>query len=283
MNVSPPVFRFAPSPNGALHLGHAYSALLNYQLAGNYDGRFLVRVEDIDQTRCTPDLENAMLDDLSWLGFEWEEPVRRQSEHFDDYAKALKVLEKKGLTYGSQLSRGDVLRIIEEHETKGKTWPRDPNGSPLFPGKEYEPDHQDGGDNMITIRLDMKAAIAAAGSELSWVDFMDGSKQFANVAQWGDVVLARRDTPTSYHLAVVVDDAYQKVTHVVRGRDLFYATAIHVLLQTLLGLPQPTYHHHELILDNDGKKLSKSRGDTALAYYRALGMTPADICKMIGL
>ncbi|KAG1651738.1 Glutamyl-Q tRNA(Asp) synthetase [Nymphon striatum] len=206
MNVSPPVFRFAPSPNGALHLGHAYSALLNYQLARNYDGKFLVRVEDIDQTRCTPDLENAMLDDLSWLDVKWEEPVRRQSEHFDDYAKAVKL--------------GHAIPMVHRFSL----------------AKSMKPDHQGDDDNMVAIRLDMKAAIEAVGSELSWVDFIDGSEHFANAAQWGDIVLARRDTPTSYHLSVVVDDALQGVTHVVRGRDLLHATAIHILLQALVGL-----------------------------------------------
>lgn len=283
LDLSPPVFRFAPSPNGALHLGHAYSAIINFEMARAMGGRFLVRVEDIDQQRCTPALTRAMLDDLAWLGLVWEEPVRLQSAHFADYQAALETLENEGFLYRSSLTRGDIRRIAQAHEEEGGEWPRDPDGALLFPGRDYETDadHSDS----FNLRLDMKAAVARVGDALSWREY-DGQHEeliVANPAQWGDVILARRDTPTSYHLAVVVDDALQNVNHVVRGRDLFEATAVHILLQKLLGLPEPIYHHHDLILDADGEKLSKSRGDTSLRALRDAGLKPSDIRRMIGL
>lgn len=281
-----PVFRFAPSPNGHLHLGHAYSALINFEMARAVGGRFLLRIEDIDTARCTPALEAQMIDDLRWLGLEWEEPVRRQSEHFDDYQAALDTLADAGLAYRSSMSRGDIRRFVEAYEADGAVWPRDPDGAPLYPGRA----HGSGEDGDVW-RLDVKAALDHLGSdrELTWDEDGRGPNgetgtQSADPTVWGDFVLARRDTPTSYHLSVVVDDALQGITHIVRGRDLFAATAAHRLLQELLGLPLPSYHHHDLIMDEtDGRKLSKSRGDTALAALRAGGLTPADIRRMIGL
>lgn len=281
-----PVFRFAPSPNGLLHLGHAYSALLNMRMAQAANGRLLLRIEDIDTTRCTPALEAQMLEDLRWLGLEWEEPVRRQSDHFDDYRAALDRLADAGLAYRSSMSRGDVSRFVEAYEAGGAVWPRDPDGAPLFPGRAHDP-----GDEAGVWRLDVAAALDHLGSsgDLGWMELGAGNAgetgwQGADPSVWGDFVLARRDTPTSYHLSVVVDDALQGVTHVVRGRDLFAATSAHVLLQALLGLPQPVYCHHDLIVDDaDGRKLSKSRGDTALASLRAAGSTPADIRRKIGV
>ncbi|MEM8540665.1 MAG: tRNA glutamyl-Q(34) synthetase GluQRS [Pseudomonadota bacterium] len=281
----PSVFRFAPSPNGQLHLGHAYSALLNYQLAMEAGGRFLVRVEDIDQTRCTPELERAMLRDLAWLGLKWEEPVRRQSMHFGEFAKALQSLEALGLTYRSQLSRGDVRRIVEAHEKTGKAWPRDPDGAPLFPGQTHELDAADA-DNNFAIRLKTQAAIEHIGGPFEWQELVFGGTDKmieSDPKKWGDVVLARRDTPTSYHLSVVVDDAIQGVSHIVRGSDLYEATGMHILLQKLLGLPKPLYHHHALILGENGQKLSKSKNGTSIAQLRQAGATPNEIRQMVGL
>ena len=280
------VYRFAPSPNGHLHLGHAYSALFNSALAREADGRFLLRIEDIDTMRCTPAYEQQMLDDLAWLGLQWEEPVRRQSEHFDDYRAALDALIDAGLAYRSSLSRGDIKRMATAHEERGEAWPRDPDGALLFPGRAHEDESET--ENAVW-RLDVAAALERfGGAHIGWDEAGAGPEgetgwQAADPSIWGDFVLARRDAPTSYHLAVVVDDALQGVTHVVRGRDLFHATGAHVLLQEVLGLPRPVYHHHELVLDQDGRKLSKSRGDTALVELRRAGLMPADIRAMIGL
>jgi glutamyl-Q tRNA(Asp) synthetase len=269
-----PVFRFAPSPNGQLHLGHAYSALLNARMANENDGRFLLRMEDIDTARCTPELEQGIYDDLHWLGLSWEEPVRRQSEHFGEYRNALTKLADKGLVYPAFLSRGEVRERIGEAHAKGKDWPSDPDG--IVSGVAY------------AWRLDMEKALAAAGEPLFWEESGTGpdgetGRITADPAKWGDVIIARKDTPTSYHLSVVVDDALQGVTHVVRGSDLFHATAVHRLLQKLLDLPEPLYHHHHLVLGDDGLKLSKSRKDTALASLREQGSTPNDIRDMLKL
>ncbi|CAN0655250.1 Glutamyl-Q tRNA(Asp) synthetase [Nitratireductor aquimarinus] len=287
-----PVFRFAPSPNGQLHLGHAYSALLNHQMAREADGRFLLRMEDIDVTRCTPELERGVLHDLAWLGLNWEQPVRRQSEHFDDYRAALEQLVEAELVYPAFMSRGEVRASIACYEADGASWPRDPDGAPVYPGddryltpEEREARIAEGA--AFAWRLDMRAAIAHVGKPLFWDETGQGPKgETGSVAAdpeaWGDVVIARKEIPASYHLSVVVDDALQGVSHVVRGRDLFYATAVHRLLQELLGLPVPQYHHHDLILDDDGRKLSKSRGDTSLDALRASGATPEDFRRMIG-
>lgn len=287
-----PVFRFAPSPNGRLHLGHALSALLNADMARRAGGRLLVRIEDIDRARCTPELEAAMLADLAWLGIAWEAPVRRQSEHFSDYVAALARLEAMGLLYRGYLTRGEIRQAVAGFETReGVPFPRDPDGAPLYPGDAAVlPEEEIGGRAAagapFALRLDMKAALARLAVPLAWTELgEDGrvSEIAADPARWGDVVLARKDTPTSYHLSVVLDDALQDVTHVVRGRDLFEATAVHRLLQVLLGLGEPVYRHHRLVLDGDGRKLSKSRGDTALAELRAQGAGPADIRAMVGL
>ena len=280
-----PVFRFTPSPNGALHLGHAYSAILNFEMARESGGRFLLRMEDIDTDRCSPALERAMLDDLAWLGLSWEEPVRRQSEHFADYEKALDALEAEGLVYRAYLSRSEIRRLVEAHETTGTPWPRDPDGAPLYPGSREECGDDDA---PYLLRLDMERALAWRGEAPEWIEEGSGpdgqsGPVSADPAAWGDVVLARRDTPTSYNLSVVLDDALQGVTHVVRGRDLFHATSVHVLLQDLLGLPRPRYFHHDLVLAEDGRKLSKSNRDTSLQSLRAAGATPEDIRRMIGL
>ena len=285
-----PVFRFAPSPNGDLHLGHAYSALLNFDLARQTGGRFLVRIEDIDTGRCRPQFEARILEDLAWLGLSWEEPVHRQSEHFDRYRAALARLDALGLAYPARASRKAIAdAVAAEEATTGTPYPRDPDGAPLYPfGEEDRREARNSalGKESSVMRLFMAAAIGRT-PPLHWQEEgkgPDGESGLvaARPGDWGDVVLARKDAPTSYHLAVVIDDALQGVTHVVRGRDLFWSTSVHRLLQVLLGLPAPIYRHHRLILDDTGRKLAKSQGDTALRALREAGATPADIRAMVG-
>ena len=287
----PPVFRFAPSPNGYLHLGHAFSALLNFDLARASGGRLLLRIEDIDPTRCRPEYEEAIYQDLAWLGISWETPVRRQSEHLGAYRKALDKLAAQGLIYPGFESRADIAKLVRQREAQGP-WPRDPDGAPLYPG-EAKLLSEDARAGLVetglpyALRLDMSASIARAG-ELSWTECGEGpngetGRLVAAPQVWGDVVLARKETPTSYHLSVVVDDALQGVTDVVRGADLFHATSVHRLLQQLLGLPEPVYRHHRLICDEAGHKLAKSTRSTALRELRAQGATAADIRRLIGL
>lgn len=289
--MPPPVFRFAPSPNGFLHLGHARSALLNFDLARQSGGRMLLRIEDIDTTRCRPEYEQAIYDDLAWLGIAWEQPVRRQSEHLPLYREAVERLTRKGLIYPAFESRADIARMVAEKDKSGP-WPRDPDGAPLYPGTgkhltEAERAQRLRAGTPYALRLDMDAAVARAGL-LSWIeegagpDGETGSVP-AQPEQWGDVILARKDTPTSYHLSVVIDDALQGITHVVRGQDLFRATSVHRLLQQLLGLPQPVYRHHALVLDEAGQKLSKSTRSTALRELRAGGMAPDEVRRLVGI
>ncbi|MVA96091.1 tRNA glutamyl-Q(34) synthetase GluQRS [Nitratireductor sp. CAU 1489] len=288
-----PVFRFAPSPNGALHLGHAYSALLNADLCAASGGRMLLRMEDIDTERCRPEYEVAILADLAWLGLSWEEPMRRQSDHFPDYRGALDRLIDAELVYPAFMSRGEVRAFIADAEIGHKPWPRDPDGAPVYPPSDKtlslrERQRRMADGQAFSWRLDMRAALDRLSAPLEWMEDGGGphgetGRVRAEPAAWGDVVLARKDSPASYNLCVVVDDAIQGVSHVVRGRDLFYATAVHRLLQDLLGLPVPAYLHHELVLDADGRKLSKSRGDTALRALRAGGARPDDIRRMVGL
>jgi glutamyl-Q tRNA(Asp) synthetase len=289
--MPPPVFRFAPSPNGYLHLGHAFSALLNFDLARESGGRFMLRIEDIDPARCRPEFETAIDEDLAWLGLCWEKPARRQSEHFACYRAALEKLAGLGLVYPAFESRAEVARLIAEQE-KHAPWPRDPDGAPLYPGtartlasEERTRLLQSGVP--YALRLDMAAACARVG-QLNWIERGEGPEGesgnlVANPAAWGDVIVARKEMPTSYHLAVVVDDALQSVTEVVRGQDLFWSTSVHRLLQTLLGLPQPVYRHHRLIRDAAGQKLSKSTDATGLRELRGAGVTPAEIRRRIGL
>jgi len=285
------ILRFAPSPNGYLHLGHAYSALLNHDMARDLGGRLLLRIEDIDVSRCRPEYEAAIYQDLAWLGISWDTSVRRQSEQFDDYRAALAKLEAQGLIYPSFESRSEIAALVAARERQGH-WPRDPDGVPLYPGDarqlppaERERRRQAG--EPYALRLALDAAIARAGV-LTWTETGSGPQGQTGVVEaapqmWGDVVLARKEVPASYHLAVAIDDARQGVTDVVRGQDLFLATGIHRLLQALLGLPQPVYHHHKLILDADGRKLSKSTQATSLRELRAAGATPADVRRMVGL
>jgi len=286
-----PVFRFAPSPNGFLHLGHARSALLNADLARQSGGRLLLRIEDIDTARCRPEYEQAIFDDLAWLGIAWEQPVRRQSEHLALYREAVERLTREGLVYPAFESRAEIARLVDQKDRAGG-WPRDPDGAPVYPGvgkglSESERDRRLAGGEPYALRLDMDAAMARTG-DLSWTEQGAGPVgETGNVParreQWGDVILARKDTPTSYHLSVVIDDALQGITHVVRGQDLFWATSVHRLLQALLGLPQPVYLHHALVLDEDGRKLSKSTRSTALRELRANGMTPQDVLHLVGI
>jgi glutamyl-Q tRNA(Asp) synthetase len=283
-----PVFRFAPSPNGFLHLGHALSALINYDMARASGGRFLLRIEDIDATRCRPEYEAAIYEDLAWLGLTWERPVRRQSEHLDDYAKALQQLHEMALLYESFESRAEMAAQVRAYEQGGRAWPRDPDGAPLYP-RPFVHSVSDALHNQrpAARRLRMRSAVERVGP-LAWDEQGVGpqgeeGRITAHPEAWGDVVLARKDTPTSYHLAVTLDDALQGITHVVRGQDLFWSTSVHRLLQELLGLPCPTYTHHRLICDANGAKLSKSTLATALRELRASGKTPNDIKRLIGL
>ncbi|NVP53661.1 tRNA glutamyl-Q(34) synthetase GluQRS [Mycoplana rhizolycopersici] len=290
------VFRFAPSPNGLLHLGHAYSAILNRNMAAACDGRLLLRIEDIDTVRCRPEYEDAIYRDLHWLGIDWERPVRRQSDHFPFYQHALEDLIGRGLAYPAFLSRGEVRERVAASEASGRPWPRDPDGAPCYPIEQRDLDPalarqwiEDGRQHAW--RLNMDAAIAAAEARLGdhplqWQETGAGpegetGQVMAQPQRWGDVILSRPDAPSSYHLSVSLDDAAQHVTHVVRGQDLFHATSVHRLLQVLLGLPQPVYRHHGLVLGEDGRKLSKSNRDTGIAAYREKGLLPADLCLLL--
>jgi glutamyl-Q tRNA(Asp) synthetase len=282
MAITPPVFRFAPSPNGYLHLGHVLSALLNADMTRASGGRLLLRIEDIDETRCRPEYETAIYEDLDWLGITWEEPPWRQSAHYDDYRAALARLEAMDLVYPSFESRAEITALVAAREP----WPRDPDGAPLYPGDgkktaAAERTRRIEAGEPYALRLDMAAAVARAGG-LTWTEAEEGEVA-ADPSAWGDVILARKETPTSYHLAVVVDDAAQGVTDIVRGRDLFHSTSVHRLLQVLLGLSAPRYRHHRLILDADGRKLSKSTAATGLRELRARAVTPEDIRRLVGL
>jgi glutamyl-Q tRNA(Asp) synthetase len=276
-----PVLRFAPSPNGFLHLGHAYSALCNERLAAETNGRVLLRIEDLDRTRCKPEYETAILDDLAWIDLRFEAPARRQSEHAGDYAAALAKLEAGGLAYPCFCSRAEVARNAEA---------RDPDGAPLYSGAcralpPSEVQARIARGARASWRLDMRRASESGTPRLVWIEYGEGStpvERAAAPALWGDVVLRGRDLAASYHLAVTVDDALQRVTDVVRGRDLLAATSVHRLLQELLGLPAPRYRHHRLVLDRAGAKLSKRRRSSSLAELRANGVSPSAIRGALG-
>lgn len=288
---SRPVFRFAPSPNGWLHLGHALSAALNAEAAARSGGRFLLRIEDIDGARSRQEFIAGLEEDLRWLGLSWETPARRQSEHMADYQAHLMRLREKGVLYPCFCSRSDIARAVAEKEAESRApWPRDPDGAPLYPGTCKSLDAREAaariaaGDGCAW-RLDMDRALDVARAAITWREIDDAGAEAeidADPRAWGDVVVARRDIGASYHLAVVVDDALQNVTHVIRGRDLYYATSVQRLLQILLDLPEPLYQHHRLVLDESGAKLSKSLKSTALRELRAQGATPDDIRRMIG-
>lgn len=291
--VTQPVFRFAPSPNGALHLGHALSALLNARMAATTGGRLLLRIEDIDLERCTPAFEAAIHEDLRWLGLAWEEPVRRQSAHLADYDGVLQKLIRENLVYPAFMSRSDIRDYISGAGDRAKGWPRDPDGVPHYPPVDRALSRRerrrriDGGASYAW-RLNVSAALARVTQPLTWREFDDERLSASSLVEarpqdWGDIVIARKDVPTSYHLSVVLDDALQGVTHVVRGRDLYHATSVQRLLQELLGLPQPAYHHHRLVAGADGRKLSKSERHAGLSELRAEGRTPEEIADMVGL
>jgi glutamyl-Q tRNA(Asp) synthetase len=285
--MSIPVFRFAPSPNGPLHLGHALSALTSFDMAQRAGGRFLLRIEDIDVTRCREEYVAGIFEDLSWLGIAWEEPVLRQSQHFATYVQAAERLEAQGLLYPCFASRSEI-------EAVSKSGAVDPDGAPLYPGLHKGLSRDEVGVRMengerFALRIDMERALSKArdrlaGAPLTFTELnASGTPEIveAHPERWGDAVILRKDIPASYHLAVVVDDARQGVTHVTRGRDLYAATDLHRLLQVLLSLPEPVYHHHELLSDAEGRKLSKSAGDTGLAELRAAGATQVDIRKRL--
>lgn len=286
-----PVLRFAPSPNGALHLGHALSALIGSDMAEALGGRFLIRIEDIDYTRCREEFITQMFDDLAWLGLHWEEPVWRQSERFTTYSAASDWLLKLGLLYPCFATRSE---IGEATEISGGAL--DPDGTPLYPGlHKHLPKEEIAArlsrNEPFALRLHMDRALDALEGitgqrRVSFTELdADGAAQRIEMdpAAWGDAVIVRKDIPASYHLAVTVDDARQGVTHVARGRDLFQSTSLHRLLQVLLGVPEPVYHHHRLVMGPDGRKLSKSAGDTALQSLREEGVDVAELRRRLGL
>lgn len=274
------VTRFAPSPTGYLHLGHAFSALKAFRFAAAQKGRFLLRIEDIDPTRCKPIYIDAIKEDLRWLGLSWEEPVRLQSEHGDDYAKALKTLDEKGLLYPCFCTRQEIQAEV----AAALSAPQGPDG-PVYPGtcrhlSAAQRKAQMASGQPFAVRLDMAKACALAGA-LEWEEEGKG-RVLANPQDFGDIVLARKECATSYHLSVTVDDALQGVTDILRGQDLFAATALHRLLQKLLGLPVPRYHHHPLLRGSDGRRLAKRDHALTLREMRAAGTSPAAIIERLG-
>lgn len=274
------ITRFAPSPSGELHLGHAFAALFAADLAHRAGGRFLLRIEDLDPARSRQSFVAGIEDDLAWLGLEWEQPVRRQSEHADDYLAALDRLDGLGVIYPCFCTRGDIAREIA---AAGEA-PQGPDG-PRYPGtcrglSPVEAEARKAAGQSFALRLDMARAIALAGP-LTWTDGQAGVIR-AEPERFGDVVLARKDAPGSYHLAVTVDDAIQGVTLVTRGRDLFAATHVHRLLQALLGLPVPCWRHHRLLTDEAGRRLAKRDRAASLKSLRSAGMTAEGVREMLG-
>jgi glutamyl-Q tRNA(Asp) synthetase len=278
-----PVLRFAPSPNGLLHLGHAYSALFTALWAENMGGRFLLRIEDTDIARSKPEFTAAIFEDLHWLGLEWETPVMRQSERFEIYAAQADRLKRRDLLYPCFCSRTELAAASTG---------TDPDGAPLYPGTcrhlspaEIKQRFAEGRDVQWRLKTDEARALTGVLTYTVAAPTPIDRPQirYARPERWGDVVLQRKGTPTSYHLSVVIDDDAQGVTHVTRGRDMEASTDIHVLLQMLLGLRSPVYTFHKLILDDEGKKLAKSKGSTSLRSLREAGKTPADIRRELGV
>jgi glutamyl-Q tRNA(Asp) synthetase len=279
--------RFAPSPTGHLHLGHAYAALTAHDAARAAGSAFVLRIEDIDQTRCRPAFETAIFEDLAWLGLAWEQPVRRQSEHFGEYARALARLDEIGVLYPCFCTRKEIAEEI----ARAVDAVHGPEGA-VYPGtcRALSPEERAARIKSETyaLRLDIAKAQEHVGRPLHFDERGRGPRGERGLRQvqaqlLGDVVLARKDLPASYHLAVVVDDAVQGIELVTRGEDLYYATHIQRLLQTLIGLPTPVYGHHRLILDETGKKFSKRHEAVSLRALRAGGATPAEIRKRLGL
>lgn len=284
--------RFAPSPNGYLHLGHAYSALLNGKICKDIGAEFLVRMEDIDQTRSRPEYVEAIYEDLQWLGLTWPEPVMHQSDRFSAYEEKLNWLIEQQLVYRAFLSRKEIRAVADAYRSKtGTDWPSDPDGAPLYPDQCKKlplaiSDQRAKDGEAFTWRLDMAKAVTSLDGDLTWSEYdleFNPTIIKADPAAWGDVIIARKDVPTSYHLSVVLDDAAQDIDLIVRGMDLYHSTSIHRLLQKLFGLPEPGYLHHKLILDEDGRKLSKSNQDTSLRALRdEQGTTSVEIEMMFG-
>jgi glutamyl-Q tRNA(Asp) synthetase len=279
------VTRFAPSPTGLIHLGSAYSALFAEQAAREAGGRFLLRIEDVDRTRCRPEFADAIFEDLAWLGLRWEEPVRRQSEHFADYRAALARLAAMELLYPCFCTRAEIMAEIAAAGAAPHGDPLQGSGGPLYPGtcRRLDPGERAArlarGDNHA-LRLDVAKAAAMTGP-LTWHDRARG-EQLARPELLGDAVLARKDVPTSYHLAVTLDDHVQGITLVTRGEDLFVPTHTHRLLQALLGLATPDYHHHKLLTGPDGRRFAKRDRSLTLRALRESGRTPAEVRAMAG-
>ncbi len=281
------VFRFAPSPNGLLHLGHAYSALVNAKMAKASGGKFLLRIEDIDVGRARQEFVDAIFEDLDWLGLSWENEVVRQSDRFVHYQEAAARLDKLGVTYPCFLTRQELATIARQTNNE-----KDEFGAPLYlrasrglSGDDVDQLKRDG--KPFALRLNMAKCLDLvaqknAKSKLTFSawDGEDGCNAItASPGQWGDEVIVRKDVPASYHLAVVVDDAMQGISHVVRGQDLYASTGLHRMLQVLLDLPEPVYHHHKLIVDENLRKLSKSEGDLSLRALREAGVDRNEICQ----
>ena len=273
--------RFAPSPTGLLHLGHAAAALTAWRRARQAGGRFLLRIEDIDPTRCRPEYTAAILEDLTWLGLDWDGPVRMQSEHLDEYRAALETLARRGLLYPCFCTRAAIAREI----AAAPAAPHGPDG-PLYPGtcralSAAERAARLAGGEPYALRLDMARAVAEAGP-LRWHEEAVG-RLAAEPARFGDVVLGRKDVPASYHLCVTHDDARQGVSLVTRGADLQPATALHRLLQALFGWPAPRYAHHPLLTGADGRRLAKRDGAASLRAMRQAGISPEAVPALAGL
>lgn len=283
MNKQSTITRFAPSPTGLLHVGHAYSALFAHRLAQQAGGQFLLRIEDIDPLRCQAQFEDAIFEDLAWLGLSWQQPVRRQSDHMDTYAGALARLEKMGLLYPCFCSRKDIRDEIAAAggaPHQGPEGPHYPGICRDLPGPEADTRKQAG--QPFALRLDNAKARAMADGPLLWVDQQRG-EMTAQPQHFGDVVLARKDIPASYHLAVSIDDDLQGITLVSRGEDLLPSTDVHRLLQQLLGLKTPRYHHHGLLNDGDGRRLAKRHKSQTIRALREAGKSPDQVRAMTGL
>ena len=271
-----PITRFAPSPTGYLHLGHAYAALLAFHAAD--EGRFLLRIEDIDPVRCKPEFTDAIFEDLRWLGLSWSGPVRHQSHHLADYAAALDKLRSMGLVYPCFCTR----REIDQEAQRAAHAPHAEDGTPVYPGTCRHLSASERAEKLAqqgsaTWRLDIAAAMRQTG-QLFWRDRVNGRVE-ANPALFGDVVLARKDVPTCYHLSVTVDDHTQGVTLVTRGEDLFDSTHIHRLLQALLGFDTPDYYHHALLADSKGHRYAKRDKAATLRDWRERGETAEQVIK----
>lgn len=274
--------RFAPSPTGFLHIGHAYAAFQAFRGAEEAAGECLLRIEDIDQTRCRREYDAAITEDLEWLGFSWPQPVRRQSDHYSDYVGALRQLDAQGLVYRCFLTRKQLTADLERRGIAKSPAGETPYPGPVAVMSVEEAEERAEAGEAYAWRLSLDRCRDVLGADWTRLAFMEtGDAPGISVGEtlahpdWlGDVVLARKDSPTSYHLAVCHDDALQEISHVVRGADLYHATHIHVLLQRLLGWPQPVYRHHRLLLDRDGRKFSKSDRSKTLRSLREEGMTP---------